>query len=181
MGGWWPKATSAGLVAIRCTICVPPAIMATRSGRQLDDYAQTYLFAPLGIQQSRWRRSPDGQATGGGGLWLTPRDTARFGTMYLQGGSWNGRRVVPADWVLQSPQRVDALDGNGYGFLWWKREFEHRGENVQCFFTSGNGGNFIFVFPALDLVVVFTGSNYDSPRGRQPFAIVSGQVLSAVQ
>jgi CubicO group peptidase (beta-lactamase class C family) len=52
---------------------------------------------------------------------------------------------------------------------------------VESYFTSGNGGNFIFVVPALDLVVVFTGSNYNSSLGDQPFTILSDRVLPAVQ
>ena len=178
-----PMARDPGLVASYCSggVVVLGHILSTRSGMLLDDYAATNLFAPLGIQQSRWRRSPDGRATGGGGLWLTPRDAAKFGTMYLQGGTWNDARVVPADWVQQSQERVDALAGDGYGFLWWKRAFPHGAGTVECYFTSGNGGNFIFVFPTLELVVVFTGSNYDSPRMQRPFDILSGRVLSAVQ
>ena len=156
-------------------------IVSTRSGMLLDDYAAANLFASLGIQQSRWRRSPDGLATGGGGLWLTPRDAAKFGTLYLQGGTWNGARVVPAEWVEQSQQRVGALAGDGYGFLWWKRAFPYRGNTVESYFTSGNGGNFIFVFPTLELVVVFTGSNYNSSRMQRPFEIVTWKVLTAVQ
>jgi hypothetical protein len=65
--------------------------------------------------------------------------------------------------------------------LWWKRSFAHAGGTADSFFTSGNGGNFIFVFPSLDLVVVFTGYNYNSPLGDQPFRIVADLVLPAVR
>lgn len=178
-----PMARDPGLSSSYCSggVVVLGHIVSTRSGMLLDDYAAANLFASLGIQQSRWRRSPDGRATGGGGLWLTPRDAAKFGTMYLQGGTWNGARVVPAEWVEQSQQRVGALAGDGYGFLWWKRAFPYRGNTVESYFTSGNGGNFIFVFPTLELVVVFTGSNYNSSRMQRPFEIVTWKVLTAVQ
>lgn len=156
-------------------------IISVRTGTELDAYADTWLFGPLAIRDTRWRRSPDGRATGGGGLWLRPRDAAKLGQLYLDGGTWNGVQVVPEAWVEQSKQRLASPNQDGYGFLWWKRTFRPAGVPVDSYFTSGNGGNFIFVFDALDLVVVFTGSNYNSPRGDQPFDILSQRLLQAVQ
>jgi CubicO group peptidase (beta-lactamase class C family) len=177
-----PMANDPGAVASYCTggVVVLGQVIAWRSGMALDAFAAAYLFGPLGIQQSAWRRSPDGSATGGGGLRLRPRDAARFGLLYLNGGVWNGARVVPADWVTRSRERVTVLGNDGYGLLWWKRSFAHRGDMVESFFTSGNGGNFIFVFPALDLVLVFTGSNYNSPLGDQPLQLAAEFLLPAV-
>jgi len=178
-----PMIDNPGSTAAYCTggVIVLGHVVSLRTGVALDDYANTYLFGPLGIRQSRWRRSPDGRATGGGGLWLVPRDMAKFGAMYLNGGTWNGSRVVPEAWVTQSRQRIDAIGNDGYGFLWWKRSFSRGAQSVDSFFTSGNGGNFIFVLPDLDLVVVFTGSNYDSKLSNQPFEILSDRILPAVR
>jgi len=178
-----PMANEPGTVASYCTggVIVLGQVISWRSGMALDAYAAAYLFAPLGIQQSHWRRAPDGSATGGGGLKLRPRDAAKFGQLYLNGGVWNGVRVVPADWVTKSRERITPLGNDFYGTLWWKRSFAHGGGTVECFFTSGNGGNFIFVFPTLDLIAVFTGSNYNSPLGDQPFQIVADHLLPAVR
>ena len=88
--------------------------------------------------------------------------------------------MVPADWVTRSSESVTTLWNYGYGLLWWKRCFAYRGLTVESFFTSGNGGNFIFVFQALDLVAVFTGSNYNSPLGDQPFQILAEFLLPTV-
>jgi CubicO group peptidase (beta-lactamase class C family) len=177
-----PMANDPGTVASYCTggVVVLGQIISWRSGMTLDAFAATYLFAPLGIQQSTWRRAPDGSATGGGGLRLRPRDAAKFGLTYLNGGTWNGTRVIPAEWVAKSRENVTSLGNDGYGLLWWKRAFARGDAPVESFFTSGNGGNFIFVFPALDLVAVFTGSNYNSSLGDQPFQIVATYVLPAV-
>lgn len=177
-----PMASTPGTAASYCTggVVVLGQIIAWRSGMTLDAYASAYLFGPLGIQQSFWRRSPDGSATGGGGLKLRPRDAAKLGALYLNGGVWNGTRVVSADWVARSRENVTRLGNDGYGLLWWKRSFAHGNATVDSYFTSGNGGNFIFVFPALDLVAVFTGSNYNSPLGDQPFQIVESYILPAL-
>jgi len=175
-------ATDPGRVASYCTggVIVLGKIISWRSGMGLDAYAAAYLFAPLGIQQAAWRKSPDGNATGGGGLRLRPRDAAKFGATYLNGGVWNGTRVIPEEWVAKSRESVTRLGNDGYGLSWWKRTFAHDSGTVDSFFTSGNGGNFIFVFPALDLVAVFTGSNYDSSLTDQPFQIVAENLLPAV-
>jgi len=175
-------ANDPGTVASYCSggVVVLGYIISQRSGMALDQYAATWLFGPLGIQQSAWRRSPDGAATGGGGLWLRPRDAAKLGQLYLNGGTWNGTRVVPAAWVQLSRQRVNSLGGDGYGYLWWKRTITYSGTSVDTYFTSGNGGNFIFVFPTYDLVVMFTGSNYNSSLQNKAFGILSERVLPAV-
>jgi CubicO group peptidase (beta-lactamase class C family) len=171
-----------GSRASYCTgaVVVLGSMLAYRSGMALDDYAVSVLFGPLGIPEARWRRSPDGQATGGGGLWLRPRDLAKLGQLYLDDGTWNGARVVPAAWVAESRRTATTLQGDGYGYLWWKRPFTHGGAQIECFFTSGNGGNYVFVFPTLRLVVAFTGSNYNSRAMDQPFDILANSVLPAV-
>jgi CubicO group peptidase (beta-lactamase class C family) len=178
-----PMAYDPGQATQYCTggVVVLGYIISQKSSMALDAYANTYLFGPLGIRDVDWRRSPDGAATGGGGLGLRPRDAAKLGQLYLNGGTWNGTRVVPAAWVQASQQRLYSLGGDRYGYLWWKRSFARASGNVDCFFTSGNGGNYIFVIPSLDLVVVFTGSNYNSSLGDQPYRILADRVLPAVQ
>ncbi|HET7810097.1 MAG TPA: serine hydrolase [Steroidobacteraceae bacterium] len=156
-------------------------IVSVRSGRTLDDYAATWLLGPLDIHDVIWRRQPDGTATGGTGMRLKPRDAAKLGQLYLDGGAWNGMQVVPAAWAAESRLRATTLGGDGYGFLWWKRSFARlRGGPVDAFFAAGNGGNFVFVLPTLDLVVAFTGSNYNSDRSGQPYDILANEVLPAV-
>jgi CubicO group peptidase (beta-lactamase class C family) len=176
-----PATRDPGLISSYCTggVVVLGHIISQRSGMELDQFAETYLFTQLGIRSSEWRRSPDGAATGGGGLKLRPRDAAKLGQLYLDGGRWNGGRILSAAWTDESRRAPTALGRDGYGFLWWKRAFRHRTTPVDAFFTSGNGGNFIIVIPSLDLVVVLTGSNYNQATPEQPLMEI--QVLPAVQ
>ena len=178
-----PMVQAPGAVSSYCTggVVVLGDAITERAGMGLDRYADTWLFGPLGIHTVEWRRSPNGDATGGGGLKLRPRDAAKLGQLYLNGGTWNGARILPSAWTDESQRVVTRLGSDGYGFLWWKRAFTHRTGNVEAFFTSGNGGNFIYVLPALDLVVVFTGSNYNSPAMDQPFSIMNSRLLPSVQ
>jgi len=112
---------------------------------------------------------------------LRPRDAAKFGSLYLNGGRWNGVPVVPDQWVEQSKVEVERLGANGYGLLWWKRQMLVPGTDQSGFFAWGNGGNFIFVIPAHRLLVVFTGSNYNSDRGDKPFEILDRSILAAIR
>jgi CubicO group peptidase (beta-lactamase class C family) len=172
---------SPGTLSTYCTggVVVLGHVLSLRSGMALDDYAQAWLFDPLDIEQSTWRRSPDGRATGGGGLRLRPRDAAKLGALFANEGLWNGTRVVPENWVMATRARVTALGPDDYGYLWWKRSFAHPRGSLESSFTSGNGGNFIFTFPQVELVVAFTGSNYNDPRSQLPFQIVP-RVLAAL-
>jgi CubicO group peptidase (beta-lactamase class C family) len=178
-----PMAYDPGVAPSYCSggLVVLGSIIATRSGVPLDNFANTWLFNPLGIQDLRWRRSPDDRATGGGGMHLRPRDMAKFGNLFVNGGRWNGVPVISEQWIEQSMRRVTTLGSDGYGFNWWKRGFQVGGATEVSTFAWGNGGNFIFLFPAQQLVVVFTGSNYNSAQMDPPFGILSGGVLPAVR
>jgi CubicO group peptidase (beta-lactamase class C family) len=159
-------------------------IISVRSGTNLDDFANTYLFGPLGINDMRWRRAPDGQATGGGGLWLRPRDAAKFGQLYLNQGLWQGKRIITSQWIEESKQSMTSIGASkvdGYGLLWWKRNFLLRASTQTAFFAAGNGGNYIFILPEEELVVVFTASNYNSTLTDQPFDIFVQRILPALR
>jgi CubicO group peptidase (beta-lactamase class C family) len=85
---------------------------------------------------------------------MSARDLARFALLYLHRGAWNGRQIVPADWVDESTRPYSTTPtGPGYGFLWWTAA-EHGVLPKGSFFAWGNGGQFAFVVPAYDLVVV---------------------------
>lgn len=147
-------------------------VVSQRSGMALEDYAQQWLLGPLNIEKSVWRHSPDGRATGATGFGLTPRDAAKLGALFVNDGSWNGARIVSESWVATTRQSPVALRNQRYGYLWWKRTFPHGGTVLESAYTAGNGGNFIFTIPSHDLVVVFTGSNYNTHRSDTPQEIM---------
>jgi CubicO group peptidase (beta-lactamase class C family) len=133
------------------------------AGRHLDELAREALFAPLGTTTWTWQRDAAGHTKGQGNLALTARDFAKLGELVLRGGTFEGRRVISERWIRDSlaPHvRIADADpyADGYGYFWYSRTHRVHGRDVAVSFASGNGGNKIYVVPALDLVVAITSS-----------------------
>lgn len=146
------------------------------------DFAEKYLFAPLGIQEAAWQITPTGLAMTGGGLRLAGRDLLKLGQLYLDKGTWNGRRIISESWVNASTRphvRID--DETEYGYLWWLKSFPSGDKPYAAFYMSGNGGNKVAVFPALNLTVVITSTHYNT-RGmhEQTDRLLAEYILGAV-
>jgi CubicO group peptidase (beta-lactamase class C family) len=137
------------------------AILTRATGRSTWAYANEKLAEPMGFRIRPWQRDPQGIYFGGNDMYLTPRQMLRFGQMYLDGGAYGGRQIVPAAWVRESvrPRTSSPYNGHGYGLGWWSRDSAGR----RVFFAWGYGGQYIFVVPELELVAVFI-SESDGPR-----------------
>jgi len=125
-------------------------VVAHAIDRPLEDYVDEKLFGPMGITNYRWGKW-GGQYDGGGGLAMTPRDMAKFGYLYLSYGRWEDARLIPADWVAQSPPASNSPFG--YGRMFWNV----RGLPFAGYEANGAYGQVIQIFPAYDLVIVRTG------------------------
>ncbi|MGC2258443.1 MAG: serine hydrolase, partial [Candidatus Sulfotelmatobacter sp.] len=98
-----------------------------------------------------------------GGLRLTSRDLLKIAQLYLNGGEWQGKRIVSEAWVHLSTQPHARIDeATEYGYLWWLKSFKSGEKSYPAFFMSGNGGNKVVAIPALDMVVVITSTNYNA-------------------
>jgi len=127
------------------------------------EFAMKNLFARLGIQKVDWNFSPLGLAQTGGGLGLQSRDLLKLGQLYLNGGVWKNFRIVSESWVKTSTQPHTRIDEqNEYGYFWWLKSFKFGEKSCAAFYMSGNGGNKVAVFPALDMVAVLTSTNYNT-------------------
>ncbi|WP_426086732.1 serine hydrolase domain-containing protein [Janthinobacterium sp. PSPC1-1] len=131
------------------------------SSQSVPDFAAANLFKPLGIDKVKWQLQPKGSAMTGGGLQLRSVDLMKLGQLYLDGGRWNGKQVIPAEWVKRSiAPHANAREGMDYGYLWWLQPFTANGRTVQSYGMAGSGGNKVLVLPELDAVVVITTTNF---------------------
>lgn len=138
-------------------------ILTRRSGKSLRRYMLDELFRPMGIPLGEWDRDPQGRYLGGNNMSLRPRDMLQFGQLFANGGRFDGRQLVPEEWITAAwrPTGSSPWNGHGYGYLWWMR----RWGGERAYFAWGYGGQFIVVVPRLDLVIVATSSLRDRERG----------------
>jgi CubicO group peptidase (beta-lactamase class C family) len=158
------------------------AILTKATKRTTHQFANEVLGKTLGLTFARWPRDPQGIYFGGNEMLMTPRQMVALGELYLHRGRVGNRQVVPAHWVDTScvPRTRSVWDPTReYGYGWWIQEFDgHR----ACF-AWGYGGQYIFVFRDLDLVVAVTSSTAaEERRGyrRQIFDVLETHVLPAV-
>lgn len=159
------------------------AVIKNATGSEADEFAEEYVFRQLGVSDFEWTRYPDGSIETDGGLALTPRDLAKIGQLFLDGGLWRGERVVSREWTSESTRTHFKFRGSagGYGFKWQQMELEYRGETVDYYFMPGYGGNLLAVIPRFDMVVVFTGANYDWNVRSVSNRLLEDHLLSAVR
>lgn len=135
-------------------------VVEAATGQPLDEYATDVLLDPIGIDQVDWWRDAAGHTLGYCCLDMPSRDFARLGLLYARDGRWGDEQVVPEAWVEESLVPVEASDG-AYGYQWWLGEPE--GVPADMFAAQGHDGQFIFVIPSLDLVVVRNGTYAKDP------------------
>ncbi|WP_254560569.1 serine hydrolase domain-containing protein [Dyadobacter diqingensis] len=129
----------------------------------LEQFAVKNLFAPLGITNFRWNFKPDKtNAENYCQAYLTPREMAKFGLLYLNSGNWNGNPIVSSDWVKQSFEKHSVVQGVNYGYLWWLKYLNADGVRYEGKAAQGNGGQKIYVWEEQNMVTVITGGNYNS-------------------
>ena len=141
------------------------AIITRRTGLSTHRYAERVLARPLGIPLRAWTRDPQGIYFGGNEMRMTPREMVAFGTLYLNGGrTASGRQVIPKAWIDSSwvPRARSGWSGQEYGYGWWIRQ----SNGHPVYFAWGYGGQFIFVIPTLELVVVTTSDASPTRRER---------------
>ena len=169
------------------------AILNQATNMTTNAFAETHLFGPLGITDYVWGADPQGINNGGSALHLRPRDMAKIGFLFLNNGTWNGEQIVPAEWVATAVHSHVALGNDwGYGYQWWVPA-SITTPLTSCYSARGYLGQYIYVFPDMDMVVVFTSessviedyyylANYILPAAGQ-FPIPEGppiEVLTAV-
>jgi len=152
-------------------------------------YARAKLFEPLGITDVEWAGTLGDLPSAASGLRLRPRDLAKFGSLYLHDGRWNGRQVIPADWIDLSTRRhtrfppPPGAEGEfGYGYFWWYVCNPTPVGLIEVRAAIGNGGQRILVYQGLKMAVTILAGRYNDPAiGGQIRKLVREHVLPAVK
>ena len=132
------------------------SVMQRALGRSMYEYAQEVLFEPLGMTSVIWHSDSNDFNFPGFGISMTSRDMMRFGYMYLRNGMWDGQQIVPGEWIRQQKLMDGLADElaagyeNGYGFMFWLDSDSER------FSAAGMSGQYIRIYPDLDMVIVNT-------------------------
>lgn len=140
-------------------------IIAKASGMTTKAFANKYLFEQMGIEVGGWDRDPQGNYMGGNNLALKPGDMMKLGQMVLNGGTWQGKRIVSKEWLADSFKTYTRSNFNpyDYGYMWWNRKVA----GYDTYFAWGYGGQYIFIIPELDSVVVMMSSLANSSQRRE--------------
>lgn len=159
-----PSSTAPGSEAHYCSggVHVLKRLIELVSDVPLEQFANAHLFGPLGMRHVPWTFEPNAShADTFGQVWLRPREMLQIGLLFHHEGRWQGRQVVPAAWVAASTASHTIVDDTEYGYLWWRPYLNVPGGRHDGLMATGNGGQKIYVWPELDMIVVMTGGNYN--------------------
>ena len=148
------------------------------TGQSVLDFLRPRLFEPLGIDHPVWDANFQGISLGGYGLRVRTEDIAKFGQLYLQGGRWNGKPLLPSAWVALATAKQTSNGSNpksdwnqGYGFQFWRcRHHAYRGD--------GAFGQYCLVLPEQDAVVAITSGVKDM---QAVLNVIWDKLLPAIQ
>jgi CubicO group peptidase (beta-lactamase class C family) len=159
-----PQATPPGEKAVYCSASPSLALgMVGRATGELPVYSFDRLIArPMKIRTYAWGLDPAGNPYGGGGSMFMPRDFMKFGQLMLDGGTWEGRRILSTEFVTAASTPQYHLARIYYGYNWWMQDYPYKDRTVRAVQALGAGGQILTVVPELDLVVATYAGNYSS-------------------
>ena len=164
-------------------------IIAKGTGRSVHEFAREYLFDPIGLGPTEWAATDKGEPFAASGARMTPCDLARIGTLMLAGGRAGDRQVVPAAWIARLTTPIVSADElRRYGYQWWIIDIAFGapkgwapGRLERMWSAMGEGGQRLFVIPALDLVIAITAGNYLQPdQWKPPTHVLRDVVLASI-
>jgi CubicO group peptidase (beta-lactamase class C family) len=159
-------------------------LIAKGTGEKLPAYARRVLFDPMGFGPSDWSVGADGEPRAASGCRLLPRDLLKVGQLALAGGAWQGKQIVPAEWVKRITTPTVTIEGpRSYGYHWYIYDNTVNGQRQYWFGGIGWGGQKLYVFPGLDLVVAMNCGNYRKPgieQNRVNLAVLNDVVLPSL-
>lgn len=168
-------------------------ILASASKMTVTQFADSFLFKPLGIKNYYWTKDPAGHEMTSGSFYILPVDYIKFGELVLNKGIWKDKKLISEKWISEATQRVTKIENFSnvgiskntsaipqptyYGYTWYNEEIRTGKFDYNVVFASGNGGQYIMVVKDLNLVVCFNGNSYNSSKSKLPFDIMIKYIL----
>ena len=148
----------------------------------LEKYSNEKLFKPLGITKYKWQFTPQKVANTAGSVQLRSLDYAKYGQLYKNQGIWNGKQILSKEWITNSfSHQMTISEDEYYGYLFWNKTYNVNGVNYEVYYSSGNGGNRIFIFKDFPIVVIITSTAYNTPYGhKQVDKIMQNYLIEAI-
>lgn len=149
--------------------------------QRFDQYASEQLLTPLGITEYEWDFIDEDTVHASGDLMLRPRDMAKLGYVLLNNGQWQGEQVLSPEWVEKTTAVYIDTPGTGegeeYGYQWWQKTFPSDAGPIEALHRSGWGGQALYLFPELNMLVAMTGGSYEEQPPNHE--IVANHILPA--
>ncbi|MDF1852446.1 MAG: serine hydrolase [Verrucomicrobiales bacterium] len=124
------------------------------------EFIESELLGKMGITSFAWQDDVSGLPKSAAGSSMRSRDMIKWGMLVMNGGKWNGEQLVPAEFVKRATSSLHTNSRRtSYGFFWWRHDMELGDRTVDCISGRGAGGQFILMFPELDLIAVITAHN----------------------
>jgi CubicO group peptidase (beta-lactamase class C family) len=160
-----PLATPPGEKAVYCSASADLALgmVGRATGESQLDTFDRLIARPMKISRYTWWVVPSGDPYGAGGNAFLARDFMKFGQLMLNGGTWQGRRILSREFVARASAPLYHLWGWQYGYLWWSLDYPYKDRTVHGFHAGGAGGQAVTVIPELDLVITTFGGNFFRP------------------
>ena len=171
-------------------------IISRTSNKTLMDFANAFLFKPLGIEECQWEITPDGRGYAAGSSYMKPLDMLKIAQLVANEGVWNDQQVISSAWIRNSTHcdievGMSFLQWSGienaitssakYGDYWYSERLQYKDIKTDVLFASGNGGQYMMVLKDYDATIVFTGSNYGNWRGKLPFDILLKYLIPVLE
>ena len=161
------------------------AVVEVKTGMGLLDFGNQYLFDPLNIQGGKWETMAGGYMFASGGLYLRPRELTKIGSLFLNDGYWGEQQIITPDWISQSTYPYIETDNlipqsDAYGYQWWIMDFQANGQTYDCFFAAGWGDQYMFIFPAEEMIVTIHCGNFLQGGSISIFNLVENFILSGL-
>jgi CubicO group peptidase (beta-lactamase class C family) len=153
------------------------------TGMSDEEFSETFLFEPLQMNNAKWDQTPTGHCVGGSGLFLTARDMAKLGQVFLDDGQWVGQQIVSNEWIERSLAPAAPFNGefsSGYGYQWWLGEFREGAREYLFYSAQGYGGQYLVVIEELELVIAFFAQNYTNGLALVPLELVEDEIIPSV-